>query len=80
MQGGVAGGTLIRGILRIGEIVEIRPGIVSKDPNGQKKISPIYSRIVSLKAENNDLIYAISGRLIGIGLKINLFLTWQTDL
>ena len=75
LQGGVAGGTLIRGVLRIGEIVEIRPGIVSKDPNGQKKISPIYSRIVSLKAEKNDLIYAIPGGLIGIGLKIDPFLT-----
>ena len=75
LQGGVAGGTLIRGVLRIGEIVEIRPGIVSKDPNGQKKISPIYSRIISLKAEKNDLIYAIPGGLIGIGLKVDPFLT-----
>ena len=56
LQGGVAGGTLIRGVLRVGEIVEIRPGIVSKDPDGKEKITPIYSRIVSLKAEKNDII------------------------
>ena len=55
LQGGVAGGTLIRGVLRVGEIVEIRPGIAIKDPSN-KSITPIYSRIVSLRAESNDLI------------------------
>ena len=75
LQGGVAGGTLIRGVLRVGEIVEIRPGIVMKAANGQKKVTNIYSRIVSLKAEKNDLIYAIPGGLIGVGLKVDPFLT-----
>lgn len=28
LQGGVAGGSLLRGVLRIGQEVEIRPGIV----------------------------------------------------
>ena len=45
----------MRGVLRVGEVVEIRPGIAIKDPSG-KSITPIYSRIVSLRAENNDLI------------------------
>ena len=42
---------------------KIRPGIVIKDPSG-KSITPIYSRIVSLRNENNDLIYAILGGLM----------------
>ena len=63
LQGGVAGATLMRGVLRVWEVVEIRPGIVIKDPSG-KSITPIYSRIVSLRAENNDLIYAILGGLM----------------
>ena len=75
LQGGVAGGTLIRGILRVGEIVEIRPGVVLKDASGYRSVTPIYSRIVSLKAEKNDLIYAIPGGLIGVGLKVDPFLT-----
>jgi translation initiation factor 2 subunit 3 len=75
LQGGVAGGTLMRGILRVGEIVEIRPGVILKDSNGTKSVTPIYSRIVSLKAEKNDLIYAIPGGLIGVGLKVDPFLT-----
>ena len=35
LQGGVAGCTLTHGILFLGEIVEIRPGIISKNQNGQ---------------------------------------------
>lgn len=75
LQGGVAGGTLIRGILRIGEMVEIRPGLVQKNQNGETKIIPIFTKIVSMHAEKNNLIYAIPGGLVGVGLKIDPFLT-----
>lgn len=75
LKGGVAGGTLIRGVLRIGEEVEIRPGIVSKGANGETKIAPILTKIVSLQAEKNNLIYAVPGGLIGVGLKIDPYLT-----
>ena len=57
-------------------MVEIKPGIIEiNNQNGKKKIIPIVSRIVSLKAEENDLIYCIPGGLIGVGLKIDPFLT-----
>lgn len=75
LKGGVAGGTLIRGVLQLGEEVEIRPGIVTKGANGETKIIPILTKIVSLKAEKNHLIYAVPGGLIGVGLKIDPFLT-----
>ena len=75
LVGGVAGGTLIRGILKVGQTVEIRPGIVMKTQEGKTKVTPILTRIVSLQAEKNNLIYAIPGGLIGIGLKIDPFLT-----
>ena len=65
----------MRGILRLGEVVEIRPGIVLQDSTGSKSVTPIYSRITSLKAEKNDIIYAIPGGLIGVGLKVDPFLT-----
>lgn len=75
LKGGVAGGTLIRGVLKLGENVEIRPGIVSKTPQGETRIIPIVTKIMSLQAENNNLIYAVPGGLIGVGLKIDPFLT-----
>ena len=49
----------------MGQEIEVRPGIVSKDGEGKLTCNPIYSRIVSLFAEQNDLQYAAPGGLIG---------------
>lgn len=71
LKGGVAGGSLLRGVLKVGQEIEVRPGIVSKDNEGVLKCQPIKSRIVSLFAEQNDLQYAVPGGLIGVGTKID---------
>jgi len=71
LKGGVAGGSVLKGILRLGDEIEIRPGIISKDAAGATKCTPIHSVIVSLLAEKNDLLYAVPGGLIGVGLKID---------
>lgn len=52
-------------VLQVGQEIEVRPGIVSKDADGKLTCKPIFSRIVSLFAENNDLQYAVPGGLIG---------------
>ena len=76
LQGGVAGGSIIQGVLRVGDEIEVRPGIVTKsDKDGAMKCSPIYSKIGSLYAEHNDLQYAVPGGLIGVGTKIDPTLT-----
>eukprot|EP01104_Vermistella_antarctica_P018961 TRINITY_DN7220_c0_g1_i1.p1 TRINITY_DN7220_c0_g1~~TRINITY_DN7220_c0_g1_i1.p1 ORF type:complete len:485 (-),score=127.85 TRINITY_DN7220_c0_g1_i1:83-1513(-) len=71
LQGGVAGGSILQGVLRKGQEIEVRPGIVSKDDNGNVRCVPIYSKVVSLFAEKNDLEYAVPGGLIGVGTKID---------
>ncbi|CAB3410827.1 unnamed protein product [Caenorhabditis bovis] len=71
LKGGVAGGTLTKGILRVGQEIEVRPGIVSKTANGQIQCRPIFSKIDSLFAEKNQLEYAVPGGLIGVGTKID---------
>lgn len=75
LKGGVAGGSIIRGVLKVGDEIEIRPGIIVKDAQGQAKCSPIYSRVISLLTESNDLLYAVPGGLIGVGLKVDPTLT-----
>jgi translation initiation factor 2 subunit 3 len=65
LKGGVAGGSILCGVLRIGDEIEIRPGVISKDERGRILCRPIFSRIVSLFAETNDLQYAVPGGLIG---------------
>ncbi|XP_031552324.1 eukaryotic translation initiation factor 2 subunit 3-like [Actinia tenebrosa] len=71
LKGGVAGGSILRGVLKVGQEIEVRPGIVSKDNEGKLQCRPIFSRIVSLFAEQNDLHYAAPGGLIGVGTKID---------
>lgn len=75
LVGGVAGGSILRGVLRMGQEIEIRPGIVTRDPAGNVQCIPMFSRIVSLFAEKNHLQYAVPGGLIGVGTKIDPTLT-----
>jgi translation initiation factor 2 subunit 3 len=71
LRGGVAGGSILQGVLKLGDEIEVRPGIVTKDSEGNVKCVPIFSRIVSLFAEENDLKFAVPGGLIGVGTKID---------
>jgi len=79
LQGGVAGGSVLQGVLRVGDEVEVRPGIVTRreNPDGTAVAvcAPILSRISSLCAESNDLRYAVPGGLIGVGTRIDPTLT-----
>lgn len=75
LKGGVAGGSILKGVLKVGDEIEIRPGIVSKDAAGAVMCKPIRSRIISLAAEHNSLQYAVPGGLIGVGTKIDPTLT-----
>ncbi|KAL6356449.1 hypothetical protein LRP88_10045 [Fusarium phalaenopsidis] len=71
LKGGVAGGSILHGVVKLGDEIEIRPGIVSRDDSGALKCTPIFSRVVSLNSEANDLKYAVPGGLIGVGTRID---------
>ncbi|KAG8871052.1 Eukaryotic translation initiation factor 2 subunit 3 [Tulasnella sp. 331] len=71
LKGGVAGGSILTGVLKIGQDIEVRPGIVTKDDDGKVRCRPIFSKIVTLLAENNQLQFAVPGGLIGVGTKID---------
>ncbi|KAL6190960.1 hypothetical protein ACLB2K_037354 [Fragaria x ananassa] len=75
IRGGVAGGSILRGVLKVNQFIEVRPGIVVKDESGNIKCTPIYSRIVSLYAEQNELQFAVPGGLIGVGTTMDPTLT-----
>ncbi|KAJ5072642.1 eukaryotic translation initiation factor 2 subunit 3 family member [Anaeramoeba ignava] len=70
LRGGVAGGSLLQGILRVGDEIEIRPGDVGTK-EGRIRCTPLRTKILSLMAEENKLDFAIPGGLIGIGTKID---------
>ncbi|KAK7073706.1 Eukaryotic translation initiation factor 2 subunit 3, partial [Halocaridina rubra] len=72
LKGGVAGGSILRGVLKVGQEIEVRPGIISRDPeSGRVVCKPIRSRIISLYTESNELQFAVPGGLIGVGTKID---------
>ena len=71
LKGGVAGGSILHGVIKLGDEIEIRPGIVTRDEKGNIKCTPIFSRIVTLNSENNELKYAVPGGLIGVGTRID---------
>lgn len=75
LRGGVAGGSILQGVLRVGDRIEVRPGIVSKNADGTVRCEPIFSIIRSLYAEQNDLQYAVPGGLIGVGTLVDPTLT-----
>jgi translation initiation factor 2 subunit 3 len=82
LSGGVAGGTLMQGTLRVGDSLELRPGLIQIIPPSSSKKStdiystqyrcvPILSVCVSLSAESNSLELAVPGGLIGVQTKID---------
>lgn len=76
LKGGVAGGSIMQGVLRVGDAIEVRPGISFRDPKtGRMACNPIVSVIRSMHAEQNDLQFAVPGGLIGVGTKIDPTLT-----
>lgn len=75
LQGGVAGGSISEGVLKVQDEIEIRPGIISKDAGGIIQCRPIISRIISLFAEENPLQFAVPGGLIGVGTRVDPTLT-----
>jgi translation initiation factor 2 subunit 3 len=78
LKGGVAGGSILNGVLKLDDEIEIRPGLVTREEDGKIVARPLFSRVVSLFAEHNDLKFAVPGGLIGkfitvihIGSKMN---------
>jgi len=74
MKGGVAGGSLTRGTLKVGQQIEIRPGLIYKN-DGVIRTTPIRTTVVSLFSEENALELAIPGGLIAVGTNLDPSLT-----
>lgn len=84
LKGGVAGGTVVQGVLRLNEELEVRPGQTRNrntvDGRGTMSYLPYQTRAISLKAERNQLQYAVPGGLIAVGTTLDPSLTRQDKL
>ena len=76
LKGGVAGGTILKGVLKVGDMISIRPGLLSKNTKtGAIAWREIESQVVSLQADENQLMFAVPGGLIGVGMQVDPSLT-----
>jgi len=75
LKGGVVGGSIGSGILKIGENIEIRPGISKRNKLGKLKCFPVLTKVQSLNTEKNKLRLAVPGGLIGVGTLLDPSLT-----
>ena len=66
VNGGVIGGSLISGTLKVGDTIEIKPGQLSKDGKGNIVSIPIKTKILSIQTDTSTLDSIIPGGLIGI--------------
>jgi len=64
LEGGIIGGTILEGKLKVGDELEIRPGIAVE---GKNTYTPLHSEIVSLQAGGNKVEEAHCGGLVGVG-------------
>lgn len=76
LSGGVAGGTIIKGILKRGSEIEVRPGRRFEN----KTCCPIISEVRTLQSEANPLEYAVPGGLVAVGTNLDPSLTRQNKL
>ncbi len=66
LDGGIIGGTIAQGKLKVGEEIEICPGIRA-EKEGKTAYTPLISQIVSLQAGDISVKEATCGGLIGMG-------------
>jgi len=74
LAGGVLGGTILQGVFKISDEVEIRPG-VRIEKQGRAVYEPLLSEIVSLQAGGKNVQEARPGGLVGVGTLLDPSLT-----
>jgi translation initiation factor 2 subunit 3 len=74
LAGGVLGGTILQGVFKIGDEVEIRPG-ARVEKSGKVLHEPLFSEVVTLQAGGRTVGEATPGGLVGVGTLLDPSLT-----
>ncbi|MEM1692816.1 MAG: translation initiation factor IF-2 subunit gamma [Ignisphaera sp.] len=75
LVGGVVGGSILKGVLRIGDEVEIKPGIRIELKGGRVKYEPLVTRVSSIRYGNINVDEAKPGGLVAIGTLLDPSIT-----
>jgi len=72
LKGGVIGGSIIQGTLRVGDEIEMLPGVTRKNKEKDKEtVEPLVLKISALMAGNENVQEAVCGGLVGIATGID---------
>lgn len=71
LTGGVLGGSITQGLLKKDQIIQISPGICSRNKDNSWKVEPLFTKVNSINSEKNSMSYAIPGGLIGVGTTLD---------
>jgi translation initiation factor 2 subunit 3 len=74
MVGGVVGGSITQGNFKVGDEIEIRPGLPQRQKN-KIKMRELFTTITSLHVGNTQVNEALPGGLAGIGTMLDPSLT-----
>jgi translation initiation factor 2 subunit 3 len=74
IKGGVIGGSLVQGTLKVGDTIEISPGINIEEGKQNKWIT-LTSKIIGLEAGNQQVEEVGPGGLIGVATELDPALT-----
>lgn len=75
MVGGIIGGTLVKGVLKVGDQVELRPGFKTKNNKGKIVVTPIEITISSIHSENIPLEEITTNGLFALGTDMDPYYT-----
>ena len=79
IRGGVIGGSLLLGTLRVGDRLEIKPGRMVTS-GGKENWIPIETEVTSIMAGGENLNEVTPGGLIGVGTKLDPSMTIEDSL
>lgn len=71
LKGGVLGGSLIQGKLKVGDEIKVLPGIRVEKTEGKVEYEPLYSTITSIKFTDLEVNEAKPGGLVAIGTELD---------
>ncbi len=79
LRGGVVGGALMQGVLRVGDEIEIAPGIRVEE-RGRVRYEPVVTEVVSLRFGELEVGEARPGGLVAVGTKLDPAITKADNL
>jgi len=79
LVGGVVGGSIIQGVIRVGDRIEIKPG-VRIEVSGKTQYQPLETTVVGLRFGDIEVKEAKPGGLVAIGTELDPALTKNDNL